>query len=347
MSFTRARRFCFAMVLGTIALGTAMGWSTKSIAQTKTLKMHTFGPERSVETKIIFEPLQADVEKHSGGALKIQMFYGMTLGGKPADLISQVTGGVVDISYTLPGYHAGRFSVLEGLELPFIFKNGEHASRAAWDWVEKYAGREFTEFKLLSINAIDSGVVHTSRTAVRKLEDMKGLKLRVAGRYIGMAVAAFGGVPVQMPLPDVYDAIAKGQVQGTMIPWLITVPFKMREVIKYSTDIPIFNSLLLIVMNNDTWKGLSAEQRRGIEASTGREFGQRYGRKWDEDADIGRKASLEKGNEVIKLSAEETKRWETAGRTAHNAWIEDMNKKGLDGQQMYKDLLAIAAKYEK
>ena len=64
-------------------------------------------------------------------------------------------------------------------------------------------------------------------------------------------------------------------------------------------------------------------------------------------ADIGRKASLEKGNEVIKLSAEETKRWETAGRTAHNAWIEDMNKKGLDGQQMYKDLLAIAVKYEK
>lgn len=328
-------------------LGATIGWSAGTAAQAKILKMHTFGPERSVETKIIFEPLQADVEKHSGGMLKIQMYYGMALGGKPADLISQVTGGVVDISYTLPGYHGGRFSILEGLELPFIFKNGEHASRAAWDWIEKHAHREFTDFKLLSISAIDSGVVHTSRTPVRKLADMKGLKLRVAGRYIGMAVASFGGVPVQMPLPDVYDAMAKAQVQGMMLPWFITVPFKMAEVFKYSTEIPIFNSLLLVVMNNDTWKGLTPEQKRGIERSTGREFGRRYGKAWDENANVGRKLSLERGNEIIKLSTDEQKRWHAAAKTAHNAWIEDMNKKGLDGRQMFKDLLVIAGRYEK
>jgi TRAP-type C4-dicarboxylate transport system substrate-binding protein len=332
---------------GTVTIGLALAWTGGAAAQTKTLKMHAFGPERSVETKFIFEPLQADVEKNSGGALKIQVYFGMSLGGKPADLISQVTNGVVDISYTLPGYHAGRFPILEGLELPFVGKNGEQTSVAAWDWIEKHAYREFTDFKLISISAIDSGLVHTARTPVRKLEDMKGLKLRVAGRYIGMAVASFGAVPVQMPLPDVYDALAKGQVQGMMIPWLITIPFKLNEVVKYSTDIPIFHSLLLIVMNNDTWKGLTAEQKRGIEASMGRDYARRYGKAWDDGADSGRKVARDRGNEIIKLSAQEEKRWHAAAKGAHDAWIDEMNKKGLNGQQMFKDLLAIMAKYEK
>jgi TRAP-type transport system periplasmic protein len=328
-------------------LGAAIGWSAGAVAQAKVLKMHTFGPERSVETKIIFEPLQADVEKNSGGTLKIQVYHGMALGGKPADLISQAATGVVDISYTLPGYHAGRFPILEGLELPFLFSNAEHTSRAAWDWVEKHAYREFTDFKFLSVNAIDSSLVHTTRTPVRRLEDMKGLKIRVTGRYIGMTVAALGGVPVQMPLPDVYDAMAKGQVQGTIINWFITVPFKLAEVFKYTTEIPVANSLLLIVMNNDTWKGLTPEQKRGIESSTGREFGRRYGKAWDEGANSGRKISLDRGNEIFKLDANQVKRWRAAAKAAHNAWIEDMNRKGLNGQQMHKDLLAIAAKYEK
>lgn len=332
-----------ALAVTLIALG-AVGTVS---AQTKELKMHTFGPERSVETRIIFEPFQADVAKHSGGALKIQMYFGMSLGGRPADLISQVTNGVVDISYTLPAYHAGRFSILEALELPFVAKNGEQVSRAAWDWVEKYAQREVADFKLLSINSIDSGLIHTSRKAVRKLEDLKGMKLRVAGRYIGMAVAGFGGVPVQMPLPDVYDALAKAQVQGTMLPWLITIPFKFAEVTKYHTDIPIFHSLLLIAMNHDTWKSLTPEQRRGIEMSTGREFGQRYGKAWDDGAAAGRKIAIDRGNEVIKLDAAEEQRWRAAGKTAHDAWIDEMNKKGLNGPQMFKDLLEIMAKYDK
>ena len=328
-------------------LGAAIGWSAGAAAQAKVLKMHTFGPERSVETKIIFEPLQADVEKNSGGTLKIQMYYGMALGGKPADLISQAASGVVDISYTLPAYHAGRFPILEGLELPFLFSNAEHTSRAAWDWVEKHAYREFTDFKFLSVNAIDSSLVHTTRTPVRKLEDLRGLKIRVTGRYIGMTVASLGGVPVQMPLPDVYDAMAKGQVQGTIINWFITVPFKLAEVFKYSTEIPVANSLLLIVMNNDTWKGLTPAQKRAIEKSTGREYGRRYGKAWDEGAKTGRKIAVDRGNEIFKLDANQVKRWHAAAKSAHDAWIEDMNRKGLPGQQMHKDLLAIAAKYEK
>jgi TRAP-type C4-dicarboxylate transport system substrate-binding protein len=340
---TRATSIAAAAV-GLAALATIAG---AAHAQTKTLKLHSWNVERSVETKFVFEPLLADIEKNSGGTLKVQIFFGMSLGGKAPDLIPQVVNGVVDMIYTLPGYHAGRFSILEGLELPFVGKSGAGMSLAAWEWIDKHAHREFTDFKLISINGIDSGIVHTSRTPVRKLEDMKGLKIRVAGRYIGMTVAGLGGVPVQMPLTEVYESLSRGQTQGMMIPWLITVPFKLLEVTKYHTDIPIFNSMLLIVMNNDSWKGLTAQQKQGIEKSIGPEFGRTYAKHWDDGADGGRKAARERGNEIIKLSPQEEARWRAASRSAYDAWIEEMNKKGLNGKQMFEDLKAITAKYDK
>ena len=181
--------------------GLAFGAGTASSEAIK-MKLHTFGSPKQPETKWIFEPLKQDLERHSGNTLTMQVYYGMALGGKPRDLIAQAENGVVDMSYTLPGYHAGRFPILTALELPFIGDTGEAFSQVAWDWVDKYAHREFKTVKLVTLNAIDIGILHTTKRPVRKLEDIKGLKLRVAGRYIGMAVKALGGVPVQMPLPS-------------------------------------------------------------------------------------------------------------------------------------------------
>ena len=85
-----------------------------------TLKLHSFGSPKQPEKKWIFDTLKADLEKHSGGTLSMQVYFGMALGGKPRDLISQAKNGVVDMSYTLPAYHAGRFPILTGIELPFF-----------------------------------------------------------------------------------------------------------------------------------------------------------------------------------------------------------------------------------
>ncbi len=329
-----------------VAAGVAIAGPSAS-AETIKMKLHSFGSPKQPETKWIFEPLLKDLDRHSGGTLSFQVYYGMALGGKPRDLISQVENGVVDMSYTLPAYHAGRFPILTGLELPFIAQTGEVFSQVAWDWLDKYAYNEFKTIKVITLNAIDVGVLHTTKRPVRKLEDLKGLKIRVAGRYIGMAVKALGGVPVQMPLPAVYESLARGQTQGMMIPWMITIPFKYAEVTKYHTDTPIYHSLLLTAMNMDTWNKLDARQKKAVELSTGKSFAKAYGARWDAVADPGREIARKKGNEIITLSAAETARWAAASRGAHEAWMSEMDGKGLDGKRMFADLLALVKKYSK
>ena len=111
------------------AAGLALGAGTAG-AETIKMKLHTFGSPKQPETRWIFEPLKKDLETHSGNTLTLQVYYGMALGGKPRDLIAQAENGVVDMSYTLPGYHAGRFPILTALELPFIGDTARPSARS-------------------------------------------------------------------------------------------------------------------------------------------------------------------------------------------------------------------------
>ncbi len=204
-----------------------MGLAMAAGAQEVTLKFHHFTSPRGFDAKITVGHLVDRIQKESGGKIAIKVFPGMQLGGRPSDLVNQVTDGVVDMVYTLPGYTAGRFPLISGLELPFLGGNGaEVMTKVAWDFYDAYGRADFKGFRLLTISTTEAGLLHTKGKKVTTIADVKGLKIRVASRYIGEAVRELGGVPVQMPLPAVYEALARGQVQGMMLPWMIMKPFK-------------------------------------------------------------------------------------------------------------------------
>lgn len=314
----------------------------QAVAQDKvTLRLHHFSSPRAIESLTIIQPLADAIKRDSGGSLDVQVFPGMQLGGKPSDLLDQVLNGVVDIVYTLPGYHAGRFTILEGLELPFIGGGGAAMTAAGWEFIQKYGQSELKGLKLLTFSGIDTGFVQTSKTPVRKLEDMKGLKIRVASRYIGIAVQSLGAVPVQMPLPAVYEAMARGQVNGMMMPWVITIPFKLQDVAQYYTEVPFYTSMLLTVMSQARYDKLSPAHKAAIDKNIGVNISKTYGKAWDDSAAAARAEAVKKGKVMIKLDATEEARWRTASKAAHDDWVGEMNKKGLKGKEMLDDMLAM------
>lgn len=321
--------------------------SSGAAAQELKYKLHHWSNPRAIESEAIMYPWVEAIKKASNGRFVIDIYPGMQLGGKAADLIPQVIDGVVELVYTLPGYHAGRFSILEGLELPFVGQGGQPLTAAAWEFVAKHGMSEFKDFKLISLSGIDPGLVQTAKTPVRKLEDMNGLKIRAASRYIGLAVSAFGGTPVQMPLTNVYEAMARGQVQGMMMPWVITIPFKLQDVTQYYTEIPVYTSMLLIVMNNNAYAKLPADMKKVIDDNIGVQFGISYAKVWDDRAAGARDIAIKAGKEMIALDEKEQARWRQAGKAAHVEWIKEMNGKGLNGKQMLDDLLAMVDKHTK
>src|SRR5262245_44018998 len=78
-------------------------------ASAQEFKVHHFVPPKAPPSARFLIPWADKVEKESGGKLKFAMFPAMQLGGTPPQLVDQVRDGVVDVTFTLPGYTADRF----------------------------------------------------------------------------------------------------------------------------------------------------------------------------------------------------------------------------------------------
>jgi TRAP-type C4-dicarboxylate transport system substrate-binding protein len=217
------KKTLLSLALAAASLGAA--------AQDITLKVHHFWPPQAMPPTKILQPFCDKIAADSNNKMKCQVFPAMQLGGTPPQLIDQARDGVVDIAFTLPGYTAGRFPIMEVFELPFMNHDAESGSRAAWDFYTKYGTKEFPGLKPLMFAIHDEGYVHTRDRQVKTLADFKGLKMRAPTRQTNKLLASLGAAPVGMPLPAVADAVSKGTIDGFLLPWEIIPSVKLHEMV--------------------------------------------------------------------------------------------------------------------
>ena len=313
-----------------------------------TFRLHSFSSPTALDHTLHLDRWAERVQSQSGGRIKIDVFPAMQLGGQPRDLVQQLEDGVVDMIWTVPGFTPGRFMGTEGLELPFMNTGlSVTQSPAAMAFAEKHlADNEYRGVKIISIHSTDRALIHTSRKPIRTIEDFRGLRLRVAGRFIGEAVTALGATPVGIPLGGVYEATARNQVDGFLINWAITAPFRLYEVAKFHSEPPgvgLFQGMLLTLMNGRSYARLPADLKAVIDANSGVALSRQLGEIWDSQTQPAVDATRAAGNEIIAIDAAEKARWQAAVAPAYEAWIGEMTRRGRNGRAMFADLQAIAA----
>jgi TRAP-type C4-dicarboxylate transport system substrate-binding protein len=315
-----------------------------------TFRLHSFSSPTALDHTMHLDPWAAKVAAESGGRIKIDVFPAMQLGGQPRDLVQQLEDGVVDIIWTVPGFTPGRFMGTEGLELPFLNTGlSVTESAAAMEFAAKHlAETEYRGIKIISIHSTDRALIHTSRKPIRTLEDFRGLKLRVAGRFIGEAVTALGATPVGIPLGGVYEATARSQVDGFLINWAITQPFRLYEVAKFHSEPPgvgLFQGMILTLMNGRSYNRLPPDLKAVIDANSGSALAVNRGAIWDSQTAAAVDAARGAGNEIIGIGPQEMARWRTAVAPAYEAWVAEMTRRGRNGRAMFEDLQAITARH--
>lgn len=334
------KKYLIAAAFATVLAGTAS-------AQTVVLKAHSFsGPQAPEQSKNLV-PWAEKVAKLSGGRLKIEIYPSMQLGGKPSDLPQQLEDGVVDIIMEIPGYAPGRFPGVEGLELPFTnvgTTTGESA--AAFEWATRWLkDTDFKGFKVLSIHATDPSTFHTRDKEIKSIADLKNLKIRVPSKVVGGVVQKLGAVPVGIPLPDVYEALSRGQVDGMLINWIIMPPFRLNEVTKYHLDTPVYQTPIMMLMNQKSYDKLPPDLQKIIDETTGLEHSREVGEQLEKMKDAAIETIRKAGGVIDTLPAADVAKLKADVQPLHAAWIAEMNKRGMPGQKMYDDLLATTAKY--
>lgn len=318
-------------------------------AQEVTLRLHQMLPPQATIPAEAIAPWARAVEEQSQGRIKIRLFPSMQLGGRPPELFDQARDGVADVIWTVLGYTPGRFPKSEVFELPFTTGNAEQGSRAFQEFVETHAADEFQDVKLLAVHVHGPGLFH-SRTPIEKLEDLRGMSVRGGSRVVNMMLEQLGATPVGMPVPAVGEALSKGVITATTVPWEVVPPLRVHEMVRnhtgFSGDTGLYTQTFALVMNKRSYERLPDDLKRVIDANSGSDVAALFGRAMDEgDAKALAMVSADKRNRIVALDEAETERWKKVGEAVREAWFAEAQARGMDGRQLADEAARLVSRH--
>lgn len=332
--------------------GTVIGFATvlagPANAQEITLKLHHFLPPVSMAHKTMLVPWSEKIMKESGGRIKIEVYPSMQLGGKPPQLIDQVRDGIVDIVWTLPGYTPGRFTKTEAFELPFMHKDIVSTNKALTEFLENN-GDEYSDYHVIAM-FVHAGQVLHSRNAIRTADDLANQKIRTPTRTGGWMIEAMGATPIGAPVPKIPEMLSKGVVDTVLIPYEVTVPLKVHELVDFHTvlagDIERVNtSTFIIAMNKQTYESLPDDLKKVFDDNSGMHIAEWLAQIWQDAEALGEKLAKASGEIIIMPAAEVAKLRARIEQPVIDRWIAEMKGKGVDGQVLVDEARALIAKH--
>ena len=294
------------------------------------------------------QPWIKQVEEATKGRVKIEVFPSQTL-IKGIDMWKGVRTGIADMGWCVQGYWPDQTPLSDSISLPFLpIKTAEQGSEVLWKVYEKFPSmqKEYGEIQPIVLHTTSPNFLLTSKKQVKTLEDVKGLKLRtLGGPPIDMA-KALGAVPTLIPMPDVYQSLDKGVVDGAVAPWEAIHGFRLYEVVKYYTLVPMYASYFSVCTNKAKWDSLPKDVRDQIMSVSGLAGAKFWGKNFFDTAEQGVIERAKAGNfELNKyvLPPDEVARWsKVAGAPLWEEWIKKMEGKGLkDARDIHKTQLEL------
>ena len=317
-----------------------------AFAQDITLRMHQFLPAQSVIPAQVLDVWADKVEQDSGGRIEIERYPSMQLGGRPPELVDQVLDGVADIIWTLPGYTPWRFPRSEAFELPFTMTTGEATSRAFWQYAEaEMMDKDFADYKMLGLWVHGPGVIH-SKSPITEVGDLNGVKLRAPTRVTNKMFTTLGATTIGMPVPAVPEALSKGVIDATAIPWEVTTVLKVPELVTNHTtfgDSALYTATFMFAMNKDRYAALPDDLKAVIDANSGEEFSAFAGRVMQAADAPGLAIARDRGNTIIELTEAQIETWKTAAAPIEAWWVAEMEAGGIDGTALLEKARALIA----
>lgn len=329
-------------MLAGAALGALM--ATAAAAQEYTIRLHQFLPAQANVPRLVLDVWADNVEEASGGRIAVERFPSMQLGGTPPELMDQAIDGVADVVWTVVGYTPGRFPTTEVFELPFMVEDARAASCAYWTMFEEYMrDGEFADVKILGTWVHGPGMFHTAEP-VETPADLEGMKIRGGSRMVNQLLELTGAEPVGMPVPAVPEALSKGVIDGTTIPWEVTTALRVPELVENHTEFEgagLYTLTFVLAMNKDTYESLPEDLQAVIDAQSGLNFSIFAGGTQADADGPARQVAVEMGNNIITVDAEGVAEWRETVQPIYDSWVAEMDAQGRDGQALIDEAKAL------
>ncbi|MCB1387736.1 MAG: TRAP transporter substrate-binding protein [Rhodobacteraceae bacterium] len=336
-------------VLGLMGAAAAVALTAGAAsAQEFTLRMHQFLPAQANVPRLVLDVWADNVERDSGGRIRIERYASMALGGTPPELMDQVMDGVADIIWTVNGYTPGRFPRTEVFELPFMVADARAASSALWTMYEEHMQDDFAGVHMLGMWVHGPGMFHTNRPVVHP-SDLQGMKIRGGSRGVNDLLALVGAEAVGLPVSGVPEALSRGVIDGTTIPWEVTTALHVSELVHNHTEIEgpaLYVLTFSFAMNQDTYDSLPEDLQQVVDHNSGLEFSIFAGGTQADADGPARQVAVDAGNNIITVSEADAQEWRDLVQPLYATWVADMQSRGIDGQALIDEARQLMADYE-
>jgi tripartite ATP-independent transporter DctP family solute receptor len=240
--------------------------STATFAQAKlVLKASDVHPE-GYPTVVAVESMGKKLDAATNGRVSVQMFASMQLGGEK-EAIEQAQVGAIQLARVSVGALGPVIDDLNVVNLPFLFRNTAHMQKV----IDGAIGQELLDkvtnnakAGLVGLCWMDAGArsVYNTKRPINKLEDLKGMKIRVIGNpmFVDM-MNALGGNGVAMGYDQVFSALQTGVIDGAENNPPSFVFDNHYQAAKYYTLTEHLVVPEMLVFSRKTWDGLTKDDQ--------------------------------------------------------------------------------------
>ena len=211
------------------------------------------------------KPWADELEKRSGGRIRVEPYFAESL-GKQADAYQSVQTGLADMTEMLFTSGAGAFPFFEsffmaarpGLMLVDPASMLRQAIEQSPDVMKELDGA-----KLLFLHTPPIGQVLATRKAIRSLDDLKGLKINVMGGALcAERLKSLGAAAVSLPMSDVQTALQQGVIDGTVLGPEILISRRWGDYLDTLVLLSSGGSSFGVAMNQRVYDSLPADLRK-------------------------------------------------------------------------------------
>ena len=277
------------------------------------------------------------VEQEAGGTLRIEPFWAGSLLSSEQSM-TELRHGVADIGLITPIYARGGAHAIR-MQAGFYAGLTTFAQQVAlYRCLASHDAQLARELDGLVVLAVQGGNlpgIVTRETPVKSLEDLQGLRLRAPAELLPI-LKHLGADPVDMPMGEVYPALAKGVLDG------VVAPADTLRSLHFAEIACCFNTLAIPrgayaarAMSERRWRTLGNEQRAVLERSPAI-WERALAQELDRAGLAGRAAGREHGVQFDAMPAADVERFlELYDRhTERNA--RDAQQYGIDGLKSYR-----------
>jgi TRAP-type C4-dicarboxylate transport system substrate-binding protein len=273
-------------LLAALSCCAALSYAVPAGAQ-EVLAFGTSNADQHPVVTRILGPWAAAVNAEAPDVLQIELRNGPMIVNH-GNFFDRLQDDVVQIVWGITAFDPGRFPRALVSTLPFMVDSAEQGAVAACLLHQRGGfSPDMDNIVPLAFVQFPQAALSFNGHPATALEDMAGLKVMTGSPVISGIVQAYGGTPLSINVPEMYQALQRGTAEGLVMNFTAFPAFRLHEVTTDHLMAPLGGALGMIFMMRDRYEALPEEARAILSRHSGCDVARGLGAevdRWEADS---------------------------------------------------------------